>query len=184
MHESIEKEVQTWFEKVVLGLDLCPFAKKPHKDKIIKYRVSHAASDEELLVDLQDELHFLDKTPASKVETTMLIVANTLESFEDYNNFLDWVDFLLSQMKWQGIYQVASFHPDYCFGGVLPDAAENLTNRSPYPILHILREDSLEKAIDSFPNVEDIPPRNIKKMNALSLDEKRTLFPYIFPSSG
>jgi hypothetical protein len=114
------------------------------------------------------------------VETTLLAIPDMLENFEDYNDFLDAVDLWVEQFGWEGELQVASFHPQYQFADTEADEPGNLTNRSPWPMLHIIREESLEQAVDHYPDVEGIPERNIKRMEALSKDEKRKLFPYLF----
>ena len=126
----------------------------------------------------------IDESPVTDagtgIETTVLVIPNLLQSFDDYNQFLDLVDALLDEFSWAEDYQVASFHPQYCFAGVAPDSAENLTNRSPYPLLHIIREASIEAALEHYDNPESIPERNVERVSALSEDEKRRLFSYLF----
>ena len=113
-------------------------------------------------------------------ETAVLVIPNMLHSFDDYNQFLDWVDALLDEFDWAGEYQIASFHPQYCFAGVAPESPENFTNRSPYPLLHIIREASIEAALEHYADPEAIPERNIERVCALSEEEKRRLFGYLF----
>jgi hypothetical protein len=122
---------------------------------------------------LQAELELLNTDPS--VETTLLIHAKVLQDFYDFNDFLSIADSLLVDMELEGIYQIASFHPDYQFGGTQPSDAENYTNRAPYPVLHLLREESLERVIADYPDVDDIPERNIKLMNDLGPDKLQTL---------
>jgi hypothetical protein len=174
------KAVQQWLEQVVIGLNLCPFASKPYRDNQVRIQVCDSDNELSLLETLQAELTLIDESPASEIETTLLLIPNLLHDFEDYNQFLDLVDGLLDEFEWAGEYQVASFHPQYCFAGVAPESPENLTNRSPYPLLHIIRESSIEAALEHYDNPEAIPQRNIARMNALSEDEKRHLFAYLF----
>lgn len=172
--------VARWLNEVVIGLNLCPFAAKPTGENRVRMVVSNATDDELLLQDLQRELDLLDATPASEIETTLLIIPQHLQDFFDYNQFLNWADQLLKRNRWTGVYQLATFHPDYCFAGAEPADAENLTNRAPYPILHIIREASLEKALQFFPHVEAVPEINKARVEKLTAEEKQELFPYLF----
>ena len=173
-------QVQQWLEQVVIGLNLCPFAAKPNRNNQIRIQVCDSDTELGLLEMLQAELVLLDEKPVSELETTLLVIPNMLHEFDDYNQFLNLVDALLDEFEWAGEYQVASFHPQYCFAGVAPESAENLTNRSPYPLLHIIREASIEAALEHYENPEAIPLRNIERMGALSEEEKRRLFGYLF----
>jgi len=154
-----------WVESFVVDLNLCPFAKAEVLKNSIRYTVSEVTSQEELLITLKDELVLLSNKP--EIETTFLIHANTLKAFEEFNNFLDIVDQLLIEMKFQGIFQIASFHPEYQFAGSKPDAPENYTNRSPFPMLHILREKSVERAIARYGDTSRISLQNIELMDSL-----------------
>jgi hypothetical protein len=180
MDQQIIDDVRTWLDEVVIGLNLCPFAAKPRNENRVRIVVSHATSAEALLDDLQRELEHLADTPVEQLETTLLAIPDMLEDFEDYNDFLDAVDIWLEQFGWEGELQVASFHPQYQFADTEPDDAGNLTNRSPWPLLHIIREESLEQAIEHFPDVDGIPERNIRRMEALTAEERQRLFPYLF----
>jgi len=180
MDEQIIADVEQWLDEVVIGLDLCPFAARPRREKRVRIAVSHATDEESLLNDLQAELERLSDTPAAELETTLLAIPDMLEDFADYNDFLDAVDLWVEQFGWAGELQVASFHPQYQFADTEADDAGNLTNRSPWPLLHIIREDSLEQAIAHYPDVDGIPERNIARMKALGPDERRRLFPYLF----
>ncbi|WP_029407102.1 DUF1415 domain-containing protein [Thiomicrorhabdus sp. Milos-T2] len=179
-NQAILNDVNQWLDKVVIGLNLCPFASQPYKNQQIRFTISHCDSDACLLEDLQNELNLLAETKAESIETTLLIVPNMLQDFYDYNDFLEYVDALIEDNQWQGIFQVATFHPNYQFGGTEPEDTENLTNRAPYPILHLLREASLEKAIEHYPNPEEIPEQNIETVSNLTLQQKSVLFPHIF----
>ena len=180
MDEQIIADVEQWLDEVVIGLDLCPFAARPRREKRVRIAVSHATDDEALLNDLQAELERLSDTPAAELETTLLAIPNMLEDFADYNDFLDAVDLWVEQFGWEGDLQVASFHPQYQFADTEADDPGNLTNRSPWPLLHIIREESLEKAIEHYPDVDRIPERNIARMQALTAEERAKLFPHLF----
>ena len=175
-----EAQVQRWLDEVVIGLNLCPFAAKPNRHEQIRIQRCEAGTELGVLEALQAELTLLDETPVSELETTLLVIPNLLSDFEDYNQFLNLVDALLDEFEWAGEYQVASFHPQYCFAGVAPESPENLTNRSPYPLLHIIREASIETALEHYDNPELIPERNIAKVSTLSEAEKHHLFAYLF----
>lgn len=159
-----------WLEKAVIGLGLCPFAKAVHARGQIRFVVSAAQSPEALVDDLMAELRAIEAADPAAVDTTLLIHPGVLADFEDYNDFLDIADALLDELELSGVIQIASFHPQYRFEGTMRDAIENYTNRSPYPMLHLLREDSVEKAVTTYPDVADIPEKNIETMNRLGLD--------------
>lgn len=180
MDDQIIADVQQWLDDVVIGLNLCPFAAKPRAEGRIRICVSHASTDEALLDDMQTELERLSDTPNGELETIILAIPDMLADFGDYNQFLDLVDLWLQQFGWESELQVASFHPDYQFEGTEPDDAGNLTNRSPWPLLHLIREDSLEQVLAHYPDPETIPERNVLRMAGLSDDERKRLFPYLF----
>ncbi|AYO09205.1 DUF1415 domain-containing protein [Vibrio campbellii] len=177
---AITEQVNKWLNDVVIGLNLCPFAAKPQRNKQIKIFVSEASQEEALLEDILLQLIELSNTEPEKLETTLVVVPNMLQDFWDYNLFIDWVEGLIKQQDWEGIFQVATFHPDYCFGGAEPEDDENLTNRSPYPVFHLIREESMEKVLKHYPDPESIPDTNIARVSALSAEERQKLFPYLF----
>lgn len=177
---AITEQVDQWLNDVVIGLNLCPFAAKPQRNKQIKIFVSEASQEEALLEDILLQLIELSNTEPEKLETTLVVVPNMLQDFWDYNFFIDWVEGLIKQQDWEGIFQVATFHPDYCFGGAEPEDDENLTNRSPYPVFHLIREESMEKVLKHYPDPESIPDANIARVSALSEEERKKLFPYLF----
>ncbi|PQJ65870.1 hypothetical protein BTO01_11125 [Vibrio jasicida] len=177
---AITEQVDQWLNDVVIGLNLCPFAAKPQHNKQIKIFVSEASQVEALLEDILLQLIELSNTEPEKLETTLVVVPNMLQDFWDYNFFIDWVEGLIKQQDWEGIFQVATFHPDYCFGGAEPEDDENLTNRSPYPVFHLIREESMEKVLKHYPDPESIPDTNIARVSALSEEERKKLFPYLF----
>lgn len=176
---NVAQVVQQWLEDVVIGLNLCPFAAKPNRNKQIKIHVSEHSDEAALLEDIYQELRNLDETPVAELETTLVVAPNMLADFDDYNQFLDLVEGLVVQLNKQGTYQIASFHPDYQFYGTEADDAENLTNRSPYPIFHLIREESMEKVLKHYPDPEGIPERNIECVENLTAEQKRHLFPYL-----
>ncbi|QLK43945.1 DUF1415 domain-containing protein [Vibrio owensii] len=177
---AITEQVDQWLNDVVIGLNLCPFAAKPQRNKQIKIFVSEASQEEALLEDILLQLIELSNTKPEKLETTLVVVPNMLKDFWDYNFFIDWVEGLIKQQDWEGIFQVATFHPHYCFGGAEPEDDENLTNRSPYPVFHLIREESMEKVLKHYPDPESIPDTNIARVSALSEEERQKLFPYLF----
>ncbi|EGR1752489.1 DUF1415 domain-containing protein [Vibrio parahaemolyticus] len=177
---AITQQVDQWLNDVVIGLNLCPFAAKPQRNKQIKIFVSEATQEEALLEDILLQLIELSTTEPEKLETTLVVVPNMLQDFWDYNFCIDWVEGLIKQQDWEGIFQVATFHPDYCFVGAAPEDDENLTNRSPYPIFHLIREESMEKVLKHYPDPESIPDTNIARVSALSEEERKKLFPYLF----
>lgn len=169
-------DTQEWLVKAVIGLNLCPFAKAVHIKEQIRYTVSPATTVEALLLDLAKELEYLAETSADKTDTTLLIHPHVLQDFMDYNEFLDLADGLLEQLDLDGELQIASFHPQYQFAGTEADDITNFTNHSPYPTLHILREDSLDKAVEAFPEAEAIFETNIATMQKLGIEGWKKLF--------
>ena len=176
---DIEQTVQQWLNDVVIGLNLCPFAAKPQRNKQIKIHVSSDKNENDLLESIYLQLKELDETSPQELETTLVVAPYLLENFEDYNQFLDLVEGLVVQLGKSGIYQIASFHPDYCFYGTEPEDAENLTNRSPYPVFHLIREESMEKVLKHYPDPESIPERNIDCVENLTPEQIKQLFPYL-----
>jgi hypothetical protein len=177
--DAVEQQVRQWLEQVVIGLNLCPFAGAPYRNGQVRISVSQATTDEMLLADLQRELALIDQAPVADLETTVLVVARMLADFDVYNEFLAPAEALLKQAGWVGKYQIASFHPHYRFRGMRDDDAGNLTNRSPWPILHILREFSIDRALADYPDPEAIPERNIDKMQSLTPQQTRDYFPWL-----
>ncbi|MFS8064223.1 MAG: DUF1415 domain-containing protein [Luteimonas sp.] len=164
-----------WLERAVIGLNLCPFAKAVVAKEQVRFVLSDATTSEALLAELGEELLRLRDTPAEQVDTTLLIHPQVLSDFLDYNDFLDDADALVEELALNGVLQVASFHPDYQFAGSAPDDVENFTNRSPYPILHLLREDSVARAVAAFPDPDAIVERNIETLRTIGVDGWRKL---------
>lgn len=171
-----------WFTRAVLGLNLCPFAHKPARERKIRWQESQASSEAELLEELIKETSFLEKHLPSEIETSLLVIPKILDDFYNYQFFLEEANYQLKQKNWEGIFQLASFHPDYCFAGSDFNDPANLTNRSPYPIIHILREDSLSAVLDKVEKPEEIPENNIKKLRSLKQNEIRSIFSFSIPS--
>jgi hypothetical protein len=172
---TIIARTRHWVKQVVVELNLCPFARKPYEGEQVRYVVSKAAQPVVLLEDLNAELEHLRETDEKNVETTILILPCVLQDFLDYNDFLGMVDDLLDEGGYTGEFQVASFHPDYQFAGTHADDAENYTNRSPYPMLHLLRSSGMARAIDGYARPDKIPERNIRTMEKLGAEHMREL---------
>ncbi|MBU2280911.1 MAG: DUF1415 domain-containing protein [Gammaproteobacteria bacterium] len=180
-HQNDEETVlsiRQWVQTFVIEMNLCPFAKYEMLNNRVRFATTRAITEEQLLMSLQDELELLNSDPA--IETTLLIHSHVLQDFYAYNQFLSDADRLLVEMGLEGTYQIASFHPDYQFGGTNPDDAENFTNRSPYPLLHLIREASLERAIALYPDVDQVPVRNVALMNSLGHNKLQALFESLF----
>jgi len=165
--EEIVAATREWVERAVIGLGLCPFAKAVHVKGQIRYAVSDARNSSSLLDDLQHELHALAESPPAEIDTTLLIHPYVLNDFLDYNDFLETADELVEAEGFAGILQVASFHPHYQFAGTSADDITNYTNRSPFPILHLLREASVDEAVAAFPEADAIYEKNIETMERL-----------------
>ena len=163
--QQVRTAVERWVEQVVVGFDLCPFARRELVRGAVRFAVSPATAAADLLAELHAELQYLCDHP--EVETTLLIHPGVLTDFDDYLDFLAEAEALLEYLELEGVFQVASFHPQYQFADAAPDDAGNYTNRSPYPLLHLLREDSLTLAIDGYPDVEGIPERNVARMREM-----------------
>ncbi|WP_282276689.1 DUF1415 domain-containing protein [Stenotrophomonas sp. PS02297] len=172
MHADADPIADTrrWLEKAVIGLNLCPFAKAVYVKEQVRFVLSDATTPEALLEELAEELLFLRDTPAEQVDTTLIVHPQVLTDFLDYNDFLDNADAAVEALDLQGILQVASFHPHYQFAGAAPDDASNYTNRAPWPTLHLLREDSVERAVAAFPDPDVIVERNIATLDRLGVD--------------
>ena len=159
-----------WLERAVIGLNLCPFARAVHLKQQIRWVESPALDAPGLLGDLVQELQFLAAADPEKVETTLLIHPHALNDFLDYNDFLDLADAVIEALGLTGILQVASFHPGYRFDGTAADDVENLTNRSPHPMLHLLREESIARAVAAVPDPAAIYEHNIETLRRLGGD--------------
>ncbi|ABF07756.1 uncharacterized protein ACUXAV_001807 [Cupriavidus metallidurans] len=166
-NDGIIENVRHWLARAVIGLNLCPFAKSVYVKDQVRYVISDATRDEDVLDDLERELRLLETSDPEQIDTILLIMPHALGDFLAYNDFLYFADRLLRSLKLEGTLQIASFHPHYQFEGTEPDDIENFTNRAPYPILHLLREDSIARAAEAFPEAEDIYERNMETMRRL-----------------
>jgi len=163
-------ETRKWLEQIVIGLNLCPFAKAVYVKDQVRFVLSDATTPEALVEELAEELILLRDTPAEQIDTTLIVHPDVLTDFLEYNDFLDNADAAIEALDLQGILQVASFHPQYRFAGVAPDDVSNYTNRAPYPTLHLLREDSVERAVAAFPDPDVIVERNIDTLDKLGIE--------------
>lgn len=163
-------DTRKWLEQIVIGLNLCPFAKAVYVKDQVRFVLSDATTPEALVEQLAEELLLLRDTPAEQIDTTLIIHPDVLTDFLDYNDFFDNADAAIETLDLQGILQVASFHPQYQFAGAAPDDVSNYTNRSPYPTLHLLREDSVERAVAAFPDPDVIVERNIETLDKLGIE--------------
>jgi hypothetical protein len=169
-------DTERWLQRAVIGLNLCPFAKAVHARRQVRFVLSEARTPEALLEDLGTELLHLRDTRADDTDTTLIVHPWVLGDFLDYNDFLGEADALVAELGLEGTLQVASFHPRYQFAGTDADDVENFTNRSPYPTLHLLREDSVSRAVEAFPDPDAIVDRNVETLRRLGRDGWRALF--------
>ena len=171
-HQEIINQTRHWIKSVIVGFNFCPFAKRELEREHIRFCVCEHTEIELMLKDVYSECFYLDSH--ADVETTLIIFPHAVADFEQYLTFLDLAEQLLSDQGYDGTYQLASFHPLYCFAQSKTDDAANYTNRSPYPMLHLLREVSLEKVLLKYPDPENIPTRNIEVAREAGLDEMKS----------
>ena len=171
---------QEWLKDFVIGLNLCPFAALPFNKGGIRFVVETSTELKDLLESLIEESYLLDKLAREEVETTLLIHPNVLVDFETYNSFLGMIPDIIVRSGLEGIIQIASFHPEYRFEGTEAESSENFTNRSPFPMLHLLREVSVEEAVAHHPDPDAIPKRNIALMNEMGNEQLQQLLSGIY----
>ena len=167
---AVIAQTRAWVDRAVIGLNLCPFAKAPQAKGLVRYVVSHATDPAALLADLITELERLAESPAEKLETTLLIHPQVLTDFADYNDFIEVAEDTVAELNLEGVLQVASFHPDYQFADTEADDLSNATNRSPFPTLHLIREESIDRAVEAFPEAELIYETNIATLERLGAE--------------
>jgi hypothetical protein len=167
---AVIESTRRWVSSIVVGLNLCPFAKRVLEEDRIRFVVSDAADPESLRSDLSEELTTLTSSPPEAIETTLLIHPGVLGRFEEYCDFLPEAERLVKRRGYRGVIQIASFHPEYRFAHSDPDAVENYTNRSPYPMLHLLREESISRAADRSDDLLEIPKRNAETLRRMGRD--------------
>lgn len=165
--DEVLTQTRLWLEKAVIGLNLCPFAKAVYVKNQVRLVVSHARHADDLLEELDRELDRLMATPAQETETTLLIHPTLFEDFLDFNDFLELAEGVVTEHGLDGVVQLASFHPRFQFAGTGPDDIGNYTNRAPFAILHLLREESVERAVAAFPEADAIFEENIKTLEKL-----------------
>ncbi|NOQ34779.1 MAG: DUF1415 family protein [Methylococcaceae bacterium] len=173
MRKQIKQQTENWLNTVIVTYNICPFAKAVVADKSIYYAVDSSVDIEHCLQQLVIECQRLDTD--DKIETTLVIYADNFEDFNDFLDYLELANDLLAAQGYDGVYQLASFHPLYCFADSDDDDAENYTNRSPFPMLHLIREASIDAALKSYPNPESIPQRNIELTRKLGLSKMQGL---------
>ena len=180
MNSDVERVViedtQLWLNKAVIGLNLCPFAKAVVTKKKVRYVVCMDSEPEQVLKMLQEEMQLLINTDAAVLDTTLLIAPKLFPEFLDFNEFLFDCDSVLLSMELEGVLQIADFHPRYQFAGTEPDDISNFTNRAPYPTLHLLREESIDKAVEAFPDASLIYERNMQVLEDLGREGWESLF--------
>ena len=167
--EQVLIQTRHWLEKAVIGLNLCPFAKAVYVKNQVRLVVSHARHADDLLEELDRELDLLIATPAEEIDTTLLIHATLFEDFLDFNDFLEVAEGVVDEHELEGVVQLASFHPQFQFDGTDPNDISNYTNRAPFAMLHLLREQSVERAVAAFPQADAIFKQNIATLEKLGL---------------
>jgi uncharacterized protein len=173
--DQVIQDTRDWVVTAVIGLNLCPFAKAVHVNERIRYVVSEATEPEALIKDLARELLALNRADPDEIDTTLLIHPGVLSDFLEFNDFLDAADALVDELDLGGVLQIADFHPQYQFEGSAPGDIANYSNRSPYPTLHLLREESITRAVEAMPDTAAIFEANLDKLEALGLDGWRAL---------
>ncbi|MBK1723161.1 peptidase [Thiocystis violacea] len=174
--EAIIAATRQWIEKAVIGLNLCPFAKAIYVKDQVRFVVSHARHLDGLLEDLDRELELIGSTDQDAIETTLLIHPELLPDFLDFNDFVQLAESAVGEHDLDGVIQIASFHPRFQFEGTEPDDISNFSNRAPFPTLHLLREESIDRAVEAFPDAESVYERNIETLGALGHEGWRALW--------
>ena len=164
---EVERKTLGWVKDFVIGLNLCPFARPLVASDTLRVTVCEATDDESVAVTLLDEIELIQEASEAEIATTLVVLTNALQRFDDYLAFLDGAQQLLEETDLLGVLQLASFHPDYQFAGEPIEAASHFTNRAPFPMIHVLREDMVTRALETYPNPEQIPERNSQKLEDL-----------------
>jgi len=176
---NIQQQIENWLDDVVIGLQFCPFAQRPRQKNQIQIYISQAESIEQLMVCLVEQCQQLLNTPSEKLETTLVVVPELLADFDDYLDCLYLAEQVLEAQGWQGVFQIASFHPQYQFEGTEIDNLENLTNRSPYPVFHLLRENTVSESTAAYGDTSVIPENNKRTIASLSIKRRKELFNFL-----
>jgi len=172
----ITEQTLDWLNCFIITYNICPFARKPVKQNTLRIAVSNAVKKASALEELMNEIHLLDHN--SQIETTLVVFSQAFKDFFTYLGFVDLAERLLSDQGYDGIYQLASFHPDYYFADTEPDDVTNYTNRSPYPMVHLLREESLDKAIEAYGDTKLIPKKNKETLRQSGLAKVKKILNY------
>ena len=167
LSERVIAHTRAWVNRVVIGLNLCPFANAVERRELIRYVVADARTPDALLECLRAETARLIATPITEIETTLLIHPDALTDFRHYNDFLDAAEATVHEIAGEGVLQLASFHPQYQFAGTRPDDVSYAKNRAPFPMLHLLREESVSLALATFPDPDEIYRANVRTLKAL-----------------
>jgi hypothetical protein len=173
--QPIIEKSKTWVEKFVIGLQLCPFAKRPFEKGQVRFEVCFEKNTEAQLIAFWKEIELLSATPKETVSNIILILPNGLDDFEQYLDFYDLAEQLLFDQNKDEEFQLASFHPDYQFDGTEKDDVTNYTNRSPFPFIHILRIEEVEVAIANYPEIEEVPEKNIRLLKEIGIEQIKIL---------
>lgn len=177
---DILNNTKAWLETIVIGMNFCPFARKPFESELVRLTCSAAEKDDDILEVVLEELNRLEDSSSSDLETTLIIFPDIYPDFEAFNSLLYVLNEMLVLEGFEGIFQIASFHPNYQFAGTEKHDVDNYTNRAPYPIIHLLREDSVSEALDKHPDPDNIPMQNIQRLQSLSEQELKTYFSYLY----
>ena len=172
---QVIEDTRNWLRRAVIGLNLCPFAKSVDVKDQVHYAVTRSVGFKDLLVDLKQELNSLAALDAATRDTTLFIAPDALTDFLEFNDFVAQANRLLAKLRYEGVFQIASLHPQYQFADAPADALTNFTNRSPYPTLHLLREESIDRAVQAFPHAETIFETNMRTMERIGHEGWRAL---------
>ena len=167
---SIEQQIRAWLEQIVVGLNLCPFAAPVVSSEGLRIKICDATDIDTIMQSFLSELDLIQSTLESDIATTLLVIPNALKDFEEYLDVIDLAEELLSEVGLEGVIQLASFHPSYQFADEPAESASHFSNRSPYPLIHFLREEMVASALQNYANPEEIPTRNIKTLQAIGRD--------------
>lgn len=175
-----ERDVISWIKNIVIGLNFCPFARRPFESQQVSIICEEVSEEDAVLEVVLRELLRLEKTVADDLETTLIVLPKAYACFNEFNSLLFVLNEVLVLEGFEGIFQIASFHPKYQFADTEYDDVENFTNRSPYPIVHLIREESVSAALDSHPDPDAIPDNNINRLKLMPEEELKALFSYLF----
>lgn len=174
--EGVVEITQQWVERVVVGLNLCPFARPVVQEQSIRYAVCDASDWNTMRQFVLEEMLLIWEAEPSDITTSLLMFSQGLQDFLEYLEFLELADSLIEDAGLSGIFQVASFHPEYQFDGTSSEDRSNYTNRAPFPTLHLLREDDISRAVESSVDTTAIPERNIQRLLSMSEEEWNNFF--------